>query len=185
MAHNHWPVGPEPQLYLTSVCYSWCQSDGRGCPTRSEQWGHAYRYGSGAHAEYSTGSAVIDLRWVGGRYKDGGQHPSSRQRLRSAREVAGEFGGRDHQQRLDDLWENQQLPTREAVARQFTDKTSEEQQVLLARAMQQWQSENTRLYFLVKDSVAGDEARWSSAKNQIDEQNSSAADVPTFTRRSP
>ena len=54
---------------------------------------------------------------------------------------------------LDDLWENQQLPTREAVARQFTDKTSEEQQELLARAMQQWQSENTRLYFLVKDSV--------------------------------
>ena len=36
---------------------------------------------------------------------------------------------------LDDLWENQQLPTREAVARQFTDKTSEEQQELLARAM--------------------------------------------------
>ena len=54
---------------------------------------------------------------------------------------------------LDDLWENQQLPTREAVARQFTGKTSEEQQELLARAMQQWQSENTRLYFLVKDSV--------------------------------
>ena len=39
---------------------------------------------------------------------------------------------------LDDLWENQQLPTREAVARQFTDKTPEEQQELLARAMQQW-----------------------------------------------
>ena len=54
---------------------------------------------------------------------------------------------------MDDLRENQQLPTREAVARQFTDKTSEEQQELLARAMQQWQSENTRLYFLVKDSV--------------------------------
>ena len=32
---------------------------------------------------------------------------------------------------LDDLWENQQLPTREAVARQFTDKTSDEQQQLL------------------------------------------------------
>ena len=30
MAHNHWPVGPEPQLYLTSVCYSWCQSAERG-----------------------------------------------------------------------------------------------------------------------------------------------------------
>ena len=44
MAHNHWPVGSQPQLYLTSVCYSWSQSDGRGCPTRSEQWGHAYRY---------------------------------------------------------------------------------------------------------------------------------------------
>ena len=54
---------------------------------------------------------------------------------------------------MDDLRENQQLPTREAVARQFTSKTSEEQQELLARAMQQWQSENTRLYFLVKDSV--------------------------------
>ena len=39
---------------------------------------------------------------------------------------------------LDDLWENQQLPTREAVARQFTDKTSEEQQELFARSMQQW-----------------------------------------------
>ena len=50
--------------------------------------------------------------------------------------------------------ENQQLPTREAVARQFTDKTSDEQQQLLAQAMQQWQSENTRLYFLVKDSVS-------------------------------
>ena len=82
MAHIHWPVGSEPQLYLTPVCYSWSQSDGRGCPTRSEQWGHAYRYGSGAHAEYSTGSAVIDLRWDGGRYKDGGQHPSACQRLR-------------------------------------------------------------------------------------------------------
>ena len=58
MAHNHWPVGPEPQLRLTSVCYSWCQSDGRGCPTRSGEWGHAYHYGSGAHAEYSTGTAI-------------------------------------------------------------------------------------------------------------------------------
>ena len=44
MAHNHWPVGPEPQLCLTSLCYSWCQSNGRGCPAQSEQWGHAYRY---------------------------------------------------------------------------------------------------------------------------------------------
>ena len=29
---------------------------------------------------------------------------------------------------LDDLWENQKVPTQEAVARQFTSKTSEEQQ---------------------------------------------------------
>ena len=27
---------------------------------------------------------------------------------------------------LDDLWENQKVPTQEAVARQFTSKTSEE-----------------------------------------------------------
>ena len=25
MVHNHWPVGPEPQLCLTSLCYDWCQ----------------------------------------------------------------------------------------------------------------------------------------------------------------
>jgi hypothetical protein len=60
---------------------------------------------------------------------------------------------------LDDLWENQKLPTREAVARQFTNKTSEEQQDLLARAIQQWQSENTRLYFLVKVCVYAHSAR--------------------------
>ena len=153
MVHNHWPVGPEPQLYLTSVCYSWCQSDGRGCPTRSEQWGHAYRYGSGAHAEYSTGSAVHDARWDGCQYKDGSQHPSSRQGLRSARTVAGELGGRDHQQ-----WAGRSVGESTASntgggGTAVTDKTPEEQQELLARAMQQWQSENTRLYFLVKDSV--------------------------------
>ena len=66
---------------------------------------------------------------------------------------------------LDDLWENQQLPTREAVARQFTDKTSEEQQELLARAMQQWQSENTRLYFLVKDSVVA--GTWPTRRGRL------------------
>lgn len=99
MAHNHWPVGPEPQLRITSVCYSWCQSDGRGCPTRSEQWGHAHRYGSGAHAEYSTGTAVLDSRWDGNGYKDGGQHSFAGKGFRSARTVAGESGRRDHQQR--------------------------------------------------------------------------------------
>ena len=65
MAHNHWPVGPEPQLCLTSLCYCWCQSNGGGCPTRRREWGYAYRYGSGAHAEYSTGTAVLDSRWDG------------------------------------------------------------------------------------------------------------------------
>ena len=69
MVHNHWPVGPEPQLCLTSLCYSWCQSNGGGCPTRRGEWGYAYRYGSGAHAEYSTGTAVLDSRWDGNGYK--------------------------------------------------------------------------------------------------------------------
>ena len=62
---------------------------------------------------------------------------------------------------LDDLWENQQLPTREAVARQFTDKTSDEQQQLLGQAMQQWQSENTRLRVVIRliATAAGREHR--------------------------
>ena len=30
MAHNHWPVGPEPQLCLTTLCYSWCQGEEEG-----------------------------------------------------------------------------------------------------------------------------------------------------------
>ena len=96
MAHNHWPVGPEPQLRITSVCYSWCQSDGRGCPTRSREWGYAHRYGSGAHAEYSSGTAVLDSRWDGNGYKDGGQHSFAGKGFRSARKVAGEPSRRDH-----------------------------------------------------------------------------------------
>ena len=55
--------------------------------------------------------------------------------------------------RLDDLWENQQVPTLEAVQRQFTQETSAKQQELFAIAMKQWQTENTQLYFLVKDSI--------------------------------
>ena len=55
--------------------------------------------------------------------------------------------------RLDDLWENQQVPTLEAVQRQFTKETSDKQQELFAIAMKQWQTENTQLYFLVKDSI--------------------------------
>ena len=55
--------------------------------------------------------------------------------------------------RLDDLWENQQVPTLEAVQRQFTEETSAKQQELFAVAMKQWQMENTQLYFLVKDSM--------------------------------
>ena len=55
--------------------------------------------------------------------------------------------------RLDDLWENQQVPTLEAVQRQFAQETSEKQQELYATAMKQWQLENTQLYFLVKDSI--------------------------------
>ena len=55
--------------------------------------------------------------------------------------------------RLDDLWENQQVPTLEAVQRQFTEETSAKQQELFAVAMKQWQMENTQLYFLVKDSI--------------------------------
>ena len=55
--------------------------------------------------------------------------------------------------RLDDLWENQQVPTLEAVQRQFAQETSAKQQELYATAMKQWQLENTQLYFLVKDSI--------------------------------
>ena len=55
--------------------------------------------------------------------------------------------------RLDDLWENQQVPTLEAVQRQFSKETSEKQQELFTVAMKQWQTENTQLYFLVKDSI--------------------------------
>ena len=55
--------------------------------------------------------------------------------------------------RLDDLWENQQVPTLEAVQRQFTKETSDKQQELFAIAMKHWQTENTQLYFLVKDSI--------------------------------
>ena len=54
--------------------------------------------------------------------------------------------------RLDDLWENQQVPTLEAVQRQFPQEKSAKQQELYATAMKQWQLENTQLYFLVKDS---------------------------------
>ena len=42
--------------------------------------------------------------------------------------------------RLDDLWENQQVPTLEAVQRQFTKETSAKQQELFAIAMKQWQT---------------------------------------------
>ena len=45
--------------------------------------------------------------------------------------------------RLDDLWENQQVPTLEAVQRQFSKETSEKQQELFTVAMKQWQTENT------------------------------------------
>ena len=45
--------------------------------------------------------------------------------------------------RLDDLWENQQVPTLEAVQRQFSKETSEKQQELFTVAMKQWQMENT------------------------------------------
>ena len=154
MAHNHWPVGPEPQLRITSVCYSWCQSDGRGCPTRSREWGHAHRYGSGAHAEYSSGTAVLDSRWDGNGYKDGGQHSFAGKGFRSARKVSGEPSRRDHQQRAGRfVGKSTASNTGGGGTAVHTNKTSDEQQELFARAMQQWQSENTRLYFLVKDSV--------------------------------
>ena len=45
--------------------------------------------------------------------------------------------------RLDDLWENQQVPTLEAVQRQFTKETSGKQQELFTIAMKHWQMENT------------------------------------------
>merc|ERR1712185_241153 len=48
--------------------------------------------------------------------------------------------------RLDDLWENQQVPTLEAVQRQFSKETSEKQQELFTVAMKQWQTENTQNY---------------------------------------
>ena len=90
------------------------------------EWRHANRYGSGACAEYSTGPAVHDSRWDANGYQDGGQHSfaakdfAAHERwLANLRDVITSNG-------LDDLWENQQVPTREAVARQFTSKTSEE-----------------------------------------------------------
>ena len=39
------------------------------------------------------------------------------------------------------------------MQRQFTQETSAKQQELFAIAMKQWQTENTQLYFLVKDSI--------------------------------
>ena len=43
--------------------------------------------------------------------------------------------------RLDDLWENQQVPTLEAVQRQFPKETSDKQQELFSIAMKQWQTQ--------------------------------------------
>ena len=51
MVHNHWPVGPEPQLCLTLwfvlKLYSWCQGNGGGYAGHSGEW------------RYSTPTAMV------------------------------------------------------------------------------------------------------------------------------
>ena len=54
---------------------------------------------------------------------------------------------------LDQLMDNNQMPTLAAVGERFPDLSSEQKQVAMERALQQYQGENTALYFLVKESV--------------------------------
>ena len=129
MAHNHWFASSEAQVVVT-LGYSWAQYGGRwGCPDHSEQWGHASRYGSGARAEFSTVEQRLSI--LGGtgvgtkmetsihlRAKDFAAHERW---LANLADVITSNG-------LDDLWENQKIPTLEAVARQFTSNTPEQQQ---------------------------------------------------------
>ena len=54
---------------------------------------------------------------------------------------------------LDQLMDNNQMPTLEAVGERFPGLSSEQKQAATERALQQYQGENTALYFLMKESV--------------------------------
>ena len=54
---------------------------------------------------------------------------------------------------LDQLMDNSQMPTLETVKERYPGLSSEQQQAAQERALQQYQGENTALYFLVKESV--------------------------------
>ena len=56
-------------------------------------------------------------------------------------------------QGLDDLMANAMMPTLDTVKERYPDLSLAKQQETLSRALQQYQDENTALYFLVKESV--------------------------------
>ena len=52
---------------------------------------------------------------------------------------------------LDQLMDNNQMPTLEAVGERFPGLSSEQKQAATERALQQYQGENMALYFLIKE----------------------------------
>ena len=54
---------------------------------------------------------------------------------------------------LDALMDNQLMPTLEVIGERFPKLSSAERQEALVASTKQYLSENTKLYFLVKDSV--------------------------------
>jgi len=54
---------------------------------------------------------------------------------------------------LDALMDNQLMPTLEVIGERFPKLSSSERQEALVSSSKQYLSENTKLYFLVKDSV--------------------------------
>ena len=54
---------------------------------------------------------------------------------------------------LDSLLANAKMPTLDTVKERYPDLSLAKQQEMLGRALQQYQDENTALYFLVKESV--------------------------------
>ena len=54
---------------------------------------------------------------------------------------------------LDALMDNQLMPTLEVIGERFPKLSSAERQEMLVSSSKQYLSENTKLYFLVKDSV--------------------------------
>ena len=54
---------------------------------------------------------------------------------------------------LDALMDNQLMPTLEVIGERFPKLSSAERQETLVSATKQYLSENTKLYFLIKDSV--------------------------------